>query len=344
MIAHHSVRPPSMMDVAAAAGVSHQTVSRVLNASAKVAPDTRQRVLDAIERLGYRRNSVARALVTRRSGTLGLITTTSTHYGPTSMLVSIELAASRAGYFLAVAPIDSCTPDTLGDAIDHMLGLAVEGIVILAPIEDIAEDLGTIRVSVPVVAVTSASTAESLGVVPVAVDQYEGARLAVEHLVSHGHTAITHLAGPSDWFEAQGREKAYCDVMARHGLTPCVYSTRGWEASVGFEVGAAIANGTLPTAIFAANDPLALGLINAFTSAGITVPGDVSVVGFDDEPGARYFMPPLTTVRQDFRGLGEAVVTVMMHALEGRAPDAPTLLTPELVVRASTAAPPLSAH
>lgn len=333
-------RPPSMLDVAAAAGVSHQTVSRVLNGAEKVAPDTREKVLAAIDALGYRRNSVARALVTRRSGILGLITTTSVRHGPSSVLLAVELAAKRAGYFTGVAPIESSTPQSIRDAVGHFLGLAVEGIVVIAPIEGMAQDLLGVTVPVPVVAVTSPQIAKSLGVMSVAVDQENGARQAVRHLVGLGHTDIAHIAGPSDWFEAQGRERAWRAVMAEHGLEVREPRTHSWDASAGYEVGRALIRGEAPTAVFAANDELALGLLHAAREAGLSVPEDLSVVGFDDVPEARFFSPSLTTVHQDFRDVGVNVVGTLTRAIaSGTVASSSVTLPARLVVRASTAPP-----
>lgn len=332
-------RPPAMMDVAAAAGVSHQTVSRVLNGSGKVADSTRERVLQAISDLGYRRNSVARALVTRRSGIIGVLTTTSAHYGPSTILLSIELAAREAGYLTVVAPLEDFAPESVNAVLDHFLGLAVEGIVIMAPVEEVAVDLSGLIVPVPVVAVTAASLGAATDVLPVSVDQVGGARQAVEHLIGLGHTDIAHVRGPENWFEAQMRESGWRAVMEAHGLPVREPRGGGWEASTGYEAGRELMAEGVPTAVFAANDNLALGVVNALCEAGLTVPGDVSVVGFDDAPATEYFRPRLTTVRQDFRRLGDKVVETLVDVIEGEARRGPVLLPAQLVLRASTARP-----
>ncbi len=334
-----SGRPPSMIDVATAAGVSHQTVSRVLNGSMRVAPETRERVMKAIGDLGYRRNSMARALVTSRSGILGILTTTSVAYGPTSMLVSVEIAARKAGFFTVVAPIEDFSPSSLRQAVDRFLGLSVEGIVIFAPIEDVTEDLDVIDVAVPMVAVTPQEVPSAPDLLRVSVDQRGGARSAVTHLIGLGHTDIAHVPGPADWLEAQDREAGWREVMAEHGLPVREPLARGWDASTGYEVGLALARSGGPTAVFAANDELALGLIHALREAGRSVPADVSVVGFDDEPAARFFLPRLTTVRQDFDELGRRVIGVLTEAIAGGRPIEATSLDATLVVRASTAPP-----
>lgn len=332
-------RPPSMMDVAAAAGVSHQTVSRVLNGSDKVSTKTRDRVHKAIKDLGYRRNSVARALVTRKSGIIGIITTTSVHHGPTSILLAIELAAREAGYFTGVAPLDVSTPESLRSAVDHFLGLAVEAVVIVAPLVEMAEDIDLVDIPVPVVAVRSPAIAQAAGVLSVSVDQENGARQAVRHLLDLGHTDIAHVPGPPDWSEARARESEWRAVMAEAGLPTREPLARGWNSEVGYTVGLRLAREGGPTAVFAGNDELALGLIRAFHEAGLSVPEDVSIVGFDDIPTAKFYIPRLTTVRQDFPQLGRLVVSTLVKAIEGEPSVKPISLPARLIVRESTAAP-----
>lgn len=330
-------RPPAMMDVAKLAGVSHQTVSRVLNDSGKVTEPTRERVLQAIADLGYRRNSVARALVTRKSGIIGILTGTSSHWGPSTRLLAVELAAREAGYMTLVAPLPDFSRDSLDGALDRFLGLAVEGIVIMAPVAGRGEDLQAFTAPVPIVVMTSADLAEKDGMYLVTVDQEKGGRMAVEHLVSLGHTDIAHVRGPLNWFEARLRESGWRRVMDEHGLPAREPVGGGWGASTGYEAGKALVEQGTPQAVFAANDELALGLIDAFAEAGLSVPGDVSVVGFDDAPASEFFRPALTTVRQDFEELGEDAVRVLVDAIEGRTAITSMLVEPTLVVRNSTA-------
>jgi DNA-binding LacI/PurR family transcriptional regulator len=331
-----------MIDVAARAGVSHQTVSRVINGFGKVAPDTRERVLQAIDELGYHRNSMARALVTGRTEILGLVTTTSVAYGPSSMLLAVELAARRAGYFTGVAPVSGTSGNTVTAAVDHFLRLGAEGLVVFAPTEDIARDLSALDVPVPVVAVTARrTTPRAGGVTPVSVDQHGGARAAVEHLIDLGHRDIAHVPGPADWFEAQAREAAWRESLSEASLPARESSVRGWDAQTGYDAGAEMAREGAPTAVFAANDDIALGLVHAFHDVGLRVPEDVSVVGFDDAPGTAFYLPRLTTVRQDFSALGDQVVQTMVRAIRGDSRVEPVTVPAELVVRASTAPPRL---
>lgn len=335
-------RPPAMSDVAVLAGVSHQTVSRVLNDHPSVRPETRERVLAAIAELGYRRNSAARALVTRRTGALGVVTTSSAHHGPTSTLLGLESAAREVGYWVSVAAIDRFDAGTLRGALDHFLDQAVEGIAIIVPQVDVAEAVAASAAPVPVVTVTSGEPvepgAEHARIVAVGVDQREGARAATRHLIGLGHREVVHLAGPQDWFDAQERLAGWREACAAAGVGAPDPVEVDWSAESGYREGLRLVDAGLPTAVFAANDQLALGMLRAFWERGVRVPQDVSVVGFDDEAGAAYFVPPLTTVRQDFPALGRSAIAALVRALAGE--EVPrTLLPATLVPRASTAAP-----
>jgi DNA-binding LacI/PurR family transcriptional regulator len=171
----------------------------------------------------------------------------------------------------------------------------------------------------------------------VSVDQSSGAVLAAQHLIDLGHRDMLHIAGPLDWLDARSRERAWREHLARAGLTARETVVGDWTADFGYAFGQTV-DPTF-TAVFAANDQMALGLIHAFSERGISVPNDVSIVGFDDVREAKHFLPPLTTVRQDFRALGSLSVATLLAELEGDDIPRRTLLDPELIVRASTAAP-----
>lgn len=332
-------RPPSMADVAARAGVSHQTVSRVVNEHPSVLPATRARVLAAIEDLGYRPNSAARALVTRRSGVLGVITVGGAHYGPTSTLIELEEAAREAGFVLAVATLSEGDEVAIGGALRRLLDLGVEGVAIIAPTLQVAGVLASVRSSVPVVLVSSFTPGPRLrGLTAVAVGQREGARLATAHLLDQGHREVVHVAGPPDWFDARERLAGWRAACVAYGAPVREPLVGGWEAERGYDAGRRLLVAGAPSAVFAANDQLALGLMRAFAESGVRVPQDVAVVGFDDEPGAAFYSPPLTTVRQDFRTLGRAAIDSLMAALAGAVAH-DVVLTPRLVVRASSVRP-----
>lgn len=328
-------RPPSIRDVATAAGVSHQTVSRVLNDHPSVKPNTKQQVLDAIATLGYRPNAAARALATSRSKMLGILTTSLQFYGPSAAVVSIEAAARDAGYWVSTANIDEDDPDSIPAGIAHLVSQAVEGIVVIAPQQGVFEALSNMSIAVPYVTLQGSLWTDEHSM---AVDQIEGARQATRHLIDLGHRELRHLAGPVDWIEAEARARGFSEELAAHGIPAAPAIVGDWTADFGYRAGAEVlASGC--TAVFCANDQMALGLLHAIHDAGLSVPTDVSVVGFDDIPEAAHLIPPLTTVRQDFAELGKRCVDVLVSGIEGRAPRHMELITPQLVIRESTAAP-----
>lgn len=341
-----------MADVALVAQVSHQTVSRVLNAHPSVRPETRDRVLAAVRELGYRRNSAARALVTRRTGTIGVLTTGSALYGPISTLVALEEAAREAGFFVSVATLRQFDEATMAGVLEHFMSQGVEGIVVIAPQDAVAHALDAFSAPLPVVMI-SAKPDDGIGpadqqgaaTISVSVDQRLVARLATEHLLGLGHRTVLHLAGPADWFDAREREVGWAETLRDAGAPVPEVVRCDWSADQGYEAGRRIAADVLrgggPTAVLAGNDQLALGLLHACAEVGVQVPGRLSVVGVDDVQGAAHFMPPLTTVRQPFDELGRRSLSSMLAALGAEQHDhVRTLIRPELVVRASTAPPP----
>ncbi|WP_123815859.1 LacI family DNA-binding transcriptional regulator [Myceligenerans xiligouense] len=331
-----------MADVAARAGVSHQTVSRVLNGSPRVAPETRERVVQAIRELGYRRNIAARALVTARSATLGVITTSSALYGPTSTLVAVEEAAREQGWFTSVATIGAYDAESVDHVLEHFMSQAVEGVVVIAPQDDVGRAVAAFDAPIPVVLIAARESAVER-TIPLAVDQGVGAGLAVGHLLDLGHESVLHVAGPQDFFDARQRVAGWRAALEDRGAPVPELVVADWSAGRGYEVGRGLAERITagddgPTAVFAANDELALGLARAFWEAGLRVPEDVSLVGFDDIQGADQFIPPLTTIRQPFAELGRRSVELLFDAVAGKSPSG-ALIAPELVVRASTAPP-----
>lgn len=325
-----------MHDVAALAGVSHQTVSRVLNDHPRVRPETRQRVLDAIAQLGYRRNSAARALVTRRTGTIGVVTSGSALFGPTSTLIALEHAARDAGLFVSVATVPTWGADQVSTVLEHFMSQGVDGVVVIAAHDDAVVAVRAFDEPVPIVMVGPKNLPGPLH--SVAVDQYAGGRLAVRHLLELGHRDVVHLAGPVDWLDARWRIEGWRDELAAAGIRAGEPIPGDWSAQRGYDVGRELAAGELPTAVFAANDQLALGLLRAFAEAGLRVPTDVSVVGFDDVDGSAHFFPPLTTVRQEFGALGRRCMELLLGAIAGECVDS-GLIAPSIMVRASSGPP-----
>lgn len=328
-----------MSDVAARAGVSHQTVSRVLNAHPSVRRETRRQVLEAIEELGYRRNAAARALVTRRTATIGVVTSGSPLFGPTSTLIAVENAARDAGYFVSVATVARWDTAFLTEALEHFMAQSVDGVVVIAASDEAVRAVQDYPSAVPVVMV-GPKEAPGTGLHAVTFDQYGGARLATRHLAELGHREIIHVSGPLNWLDARERALGWRHELRSAGLhaAPPVPAD-SWNADRGYEVGLDLLRDGLPTAVFTANDQLALGLLRAFAEAGVRVPHDVSVVGFDDVDGSAQFFPPLTTVRQEFAELGRRCLGMLLDLLAGRPVD-PVVVEAQLIVRASTGPPP----
>jgi DNA-binding LacI/PurR family transcriptional regulator len=323
-----------MEDVARVAGVSHQTVSRVLNNHPNVSSKTRERVEEAITELGYRRNTAARSLVTRRSQTIGVLGSEMAQYGPSHTLLGVQQAARDAGYFVSVAALREVTPETIKDAIAHFMDQGVDGIVVTVPHPGTFDVLRGITAHVPLVAVGSEGDEQLSGAT---VDQGQGARLAVQHLVDLGHTQIGHLSGPVDWIDAAARIDGWREALADAGLEPATLIEGDWSAECGYREGLKIATDRSVSALFVANDQMALGVLRAFHEAGVRVPEDVSVVGFDDQPESAYFIPPLTTVAQDFEELGQRCIGLLLDRLENGDTVSAATVTPRLVVRSTTA-------
>jgi DNA-binding LacI/PurR family transcriptional regulator len=335
-------RIPVMADVAKIAGVSHQTVSRVLNDHPNVRPETRERVLEAIAKLGYRRNLSARALVTRQTNTLGVVAFDTTLYGPASTLFGIEQAARDAGYFVSIVSLKTITRRNIDEALGYLAEQAVDGLIVIAPQRTAAEALAGLPSTLPAVAVEGGEA----GTLPVvAVNQVEGARLATRHLLDLGHSTVWHVAGPSDWLEAEGRVRGWRDILEEAGAPVPKLLHGDWSPRSGYEAGRQLAEtarrrtGHPFDAVFVANDQMALGMLRAFGEAGIRVPDDVSLVGFDDIPEAEFFSPPLSTVRQDFTEVGRRSIDMLLAEIENgahRGDGRQAIVPPELVVRASS--------
>jgi len=346
-------RSASIRDVARLAGVSHQTVSRVLNGHPSIRDVTKSRVLAAMDELRFRPSRAARMLSMRRSHTIGVLAAAvGSHYGPASSVSAVEDAARERGYYATVAHLASVAPSAISAAIEDLLSQDVEGIVIVAPRTSVLSRLADLPVDVPIVAAQGEQRGAG-GIPVVSVDQAAGVRMVLGYLIGQGHQRILHVAGPPDWNDAQSRLRAYKAELQAAGLAwwPPLYGD--WTADSGYEIGRALvrdigADGRpgLPfSAVFSSNDQMALGLIHAFRAAGLDVPRDVSIVGFDDIPESAHFWPPLTTVRQDFSALGVRCVTMLTDAidrsddplaLDGLAGVSP-VVEPRLVIRASVA-------
>ncbi len=327
---------PRLKDVADVAGVSHQTVSRVVNNHPHVSRATREKVESAITELGYRRNTAARSLVTRRSQTIGVLASELSQYGPAHTLLGMEQAARDAGYFVSIAALREVTKEGIFNAVRHFTDQSVDGIVALVPHADTVKVLDEMNLAVPVVAVGSSGNSNVSGAM---VDQRHGARLAVRHLLEQGHRRIAHVCGPPGWTDSGERAAGWREALRNAGLPDELLLEGDWSAGSGYEIGRKLAAERTVTALFVGNDQMALGVLRAFAEMHVRVPYDVSVVGFDDQPESGYFTPPLTTVRQDFEELGRRCVDVVLRGIEAGAGASFIVVTPRLVLRASTAPP-----
>ncbi|HXH36298.1 MAG TPA: LacI family DNA-binding transcriptional regulator [Plantibacter sp.] len=339
-------RVANIFDVARLAGVSHQTVSRVLNELPNVRPATRQRVEQAIKQLRYTPSQAARALVTRRSRTIGLITTGGPDYGPSSTALGFNEAARDARYAVSMASMLESDPTSLRQAVELLLRQNVEAIVLIAAHRGALDAVRGIELGVPLVAVESSRRD---GFHSVSIDQYQGTRILIDHLVGLGHRRIAHLAGPTDSVDALERMRGWRDALSEHGLVAREPLIGDWTPASGFRLGRELVADRVGgagqgdggfTAVFAANDQMALGVIHALAEHGLRVPDDVSVVGFDDIPEAEHFAPPLTTMRQDFPELGRTIMSTLLEVLTDATSVGDVRSVPELVVRESSAPPP----
>ncbi|WP_090854384.1 LacI family DNA-binding transcriptional regulator [Nocardioides lianchengensis] len=326
-------RSPSMAEVAAHAGVSHQTVSRVLNDSPLVKEDTRVKVLAAIEEMGYRRNNAARMLATNRSGRIGMISAHLALHGPSMIAVSVQEAGHDAGYDVSLVGVSDFAPESLQGAVDRLLDEAVEALVVAVAHRTATERALSLDLSVPVVLVQGVSAGQPMAA---GIDQEAGAGVATEHLLDLGHRHVAHVTGPTDWVEAGQRRDGWRQAHEDRGLLPGPELPGDWSARSGYEAGLRIADDPEVTAVFAANDAMALGVLRALHERGVDVPGRVSVVGFDDVPEAAFYWPGLTTVSQEFSVLGRSAVDLTLRALGGEVEPATELVRPALVVRGST--------
>lgn len=336
-------RRNTLRDVADRAGVSYQTVSRVINHHPYVADETRNRVLEAIEALGYRPNKVAQSLAGRRSQTLAVITFGMDYYGPAQMVIKIEQAAKAAGYDLIFSNISEPQHGSIRAAMERLGRWQVDGMILITPVPGIDyADIAGLHPDTPLVLMDAALGSSTPSVV---VDQSEGGRLVTQHLIDLGHTSLCEISGPLNWFGAVARHDSWINTLQAAGLTPGLSVEGDWTALSGYRSAHhLLENGAGFTGLVVANDQMAMGAMRAIHERGLCIPEDISITGFDDIPEACCFEPPLTTIRQDFDLLGKHGIDYLVERIEN--PDAPVeqrVISPTLVVRASTA-PPSSAR
>lgn len=332
-------RRPGGTDVARLAGVSQKTVSRVFNNEPRVSEDTRVRVLAAARELGYRPNGAARALLTGRTDRIGVISVGAAYFGQSDLLVALEQAARGSKYTLSIANTFRADPSGLAAAADHLLAEQVDAIILSEPIGDRDEPL---EVDVPVLVLGTAPVVRAPIVLSVHASEGGAAAAAgTEYLLGLGHATVHHIAGPSRWWAARERMENWRAVLDAAGRPAPEPMAGDWSAGSGFRIGEILARDGDVTAIFAANDEMAIGAIHALHEAGRQVPADVSVLGFDDIPVAAHVTPPLTTFRSDNVALAVASFRYLTDYLAN--PDSDLAPPPahahDLVIRRSTAAP-----
>jgi len=331
-------RRATIRDVAALAAVSHQTVSRVINGQTSVAEPTRRRVVAAIEQLGYVPSPMARGLISNRTHTLGMVTADVSDGFFARAVAGAETEARRRNYYLIVGSVEESPDDQEGTGyLRLMLDRRVEGLILARPGVVLAgEQLDRAnRASIPLVSIGSSQLP---GFTVVDVDNCRGGLDATRHLLELGHRTVAHIAGPHHYLEAQQRVAGWRATLVAAGAEIRPAPEGDWSPRAGYELSRSLDPDA--TAIFVANDQMALGVLRALHEAGRTVPGDVSVVGFDDVPEAEFFLPPLTTIRQDFGEMGRRSLRLLLETMEPTGDATPHLeVAPELVVRASTAPP-----
>ncbi|MBC9717697.1 LacI family DNA-binding transcriptional regulator [Streptomyces sp. TRM66268-LWL] len=325
---------PVMDDVARLARVSKQTVSRVLNDHPAVRAETREAVRAAMDTLGYRPSRSARSLASGRTRMLGVISFDAARYGPASILTAINTAAQEAGYLISSIAVATADRDTVVRAAARLSAEGAEGVIAIAPQQYVRDALAEARIDKPLVVMES----DLGGGTPLATaDSRTGARKATEHLLALGHRTVHHIAGPMGWISADLRLAGWRETLEAAGAPVPEPLAGDWSADSGYALGRNLAELPEVTAVFASNDQMALGALRAFHEAGRPVPGEVSVVGYDDIPEAAHLLPPLTTVRTDFAELGTRALHMLLQRIDDPAsPDTETVVPVELVVRRST--------
>ncbi|ROS73336.1 LacI family DNA-binding transcriptional regulator [Cellulomonas sp. PhB143] len=327
---------PSMADVAALAQVSSQTVSRVANGHPSVRADTRDRVLAAMETLGYAPNTAARALRYGRFGTIGLIAHRLARTGESRTVEGVVEAARALGLTVTLVDVLAPTTHDMTEAVAQLNHQSIDGLVIIRSELSATENL-LLPARLPVVV----SDSRLLGSRPaVGTDQGQGSRLLVEHLLGLGHRTVHHLAGPAESGPAQERRDVWAQVLRAAGRPVPPHGEGDWTAQAGYAWGAGLDLDDV-TAVFCANDEMAAGVVRALHERGVRVPQEVSVVGFDDVALAGYLWPPLTTVRQDFQKIGAELVRLLAEQMDSGQDmsDVHVTVPVELVTRESTAPP-----
>ncbi|GHH75122.1 LacI family transcriptional regulator [Promicromonospora soli] len=332
-IASGNQRPATIYDVAREAGVSHQTVTRVLKDYPSIRPHTRERVLEALERLDYRPNLTARSLTTGRSHRIGALTHELQQFGPSSVAQGAAAQARESGYLLDIVSLDMSDVAEIEQALDLLHQHDLAGVLALSSNDEMTEAFGRARFRVPAYIATEED--EPFSAHPSELTTV-GFPALVNHLAELGHREFLHVAGPEAWMAARNRARAYTSALEARGLHSAGTIHGDWSARSGYEAIAGLGRDIPATAIVAANDQTALGVLRALHERGLKVPEDVSVTGVDDIPDAAYFTPPLTTLQVDFETQGRNAVQQLLSLMNHSTAPETTTLPSRLVVRRST--------
>jgi len=328
-------KPPTIADVAQAAGVSVPTVSRVLTGSVPVGPKRRERVERAIEQLGYRPNAAARTLVSGRRSMIAVLAANTSLYGYARTVEGIEEAARAAGYMVVITVVETAAAEDVNTAIDMVLSHSVAGVIVLDFDESGHAALTALPPSVPVV-VAAAAPSRSIALPRAYLADQQGARQATEYLLSLGHPTVHHIALPSSGRKS-GRTAGWRAALQAAGVEPPQALSTSWSLPHAYEMAKILAADPAVSAVLAGNDEVALAVLRALTEQGRRVPHDVSVIGFDDQPFASFVSPALTTVSQDFAELGRRSFALLGQAISGSEGPRTISIPTRLVIRESTA-------
>lgn len=332
-------KSPTMREVAQLAGVSIQTVSHVVNQTGSISSVTRDRVLQAIETLNYRRNPIARSMRTRETRLIGLLVLDITNPVLSIIASTVEAVAYDREYSVLLYNVRH-DPQRERQSLETFAERLVDGVIIVNAMDREQTFTWLEAGTIPTVLVDCLSTAT---LPSVAVDNVYGAYLATQHLIELGHRRVAHLAGALTLEVARQRVRGYEQAMAEHGLmehirviSPVNYR---WDYQSGYlSMQSILQQPERPTAIFAAGDQMAIGAYRALAEAGLRVPQDMSVVGFDDIEASSYTIPPLTTIRQPLEDIATNAFELLLNLLDPKKPPQTTqvILPPELIVRKST--------
>lgn len=328
-------------DVAKEAGVSHITVSRVVNERDSVAQSTREQVLKAIEKTGYRPNKAAKSL---RSGRSNVIAFVAFAYESIPSLQAFNLLTSSQvahahGYDIVFEMLPDYTWDKTRDVLNRLMSWPIGGLII--PSTTVSIDTEQVRRHCADIPVLMRETRPNVDGLAVIMDNYAGGGMAIDHLTALGHTRIAELRGPAKWHSARVRHRALVDSLQERNLTPIWSQEAGWTAEAGYEATTRlIKDGVSFTAISAPNDAVVLGVLAALMEHNVRVPQDVSVIGFDNIPQCAYYKPPLTTVNPKYNEFTTAAVEhLLAHLSNPDGQPSQRIIHPELIVRRSTASP-----